>query len=91
MKLGSGWKHVGGAVYDHPTGLRVHVMGICRLASGDTVDGMRWPESDRLNRFARINGSNRKRGAMAWALSVARESNNQGCCDAGSHSQEYAS
>jgi len=73
MKLGSGWKHIGSSVYDHPTGLRVHVLGLCRLTNGSIMNGMEWPESGRLNRFVRINGSNRKRGAMAWALSITTE------------------
>ena len=44
MKL-PGWKHVGGAVYDHTSGTRVHVMGLCTLPNGESVNGMLWPES----------------------------------------------
>jgi hypothetical protein len=73
MKPGPGWKHAGGAVYDNAIGVRVHVMGLCRLPSGDLVNGMRWPESRNLNRFVRINGGNRKRGAMAWAADLTKE------------------
>jgi hypothetical protein len=67
MKPGPGWKHAGGAVYDNAIGVRVHVMGLCRLY------GMRWPERRNLDRFVRINGGNRKRGAMAWAADLTKE------------------
>lgn len=74
MKLGSGWKNVGGPVYEAPSGLRIHILGLCQLTNGELVNGMRWPESSRLNRYVLINGGNHKRGAMAWALSLVKES-----------------
>lgn len=70
MKL-PGWKRAGAApVYDHESGVRVHTTGLCRLPGGEFVWGNLWPESQRLDRFVRIHGGNRKRGAMAWALDV---------------------
>lgn len=79
MRPGPGWKNCGGPpcdpqhgpVWEHATGLRVHVSGMVRLADRTIVVGTNWPESKRLNRFIRINGGNRKRGVMAWALCVA--------------------
>lgn len=75
MKLGltpgPGWKPAGGAVFDHRSGIRVHVGGLCRLRNGTVVSGMMWPESRVFNWFVRVNGGNRKRGAMAWAIEVA--------------------
>lgn len=71
MKPGPGWKHVGGACYDLPDGTRVHEMGYCLLPDRRFISGNSWPESQRFWRFVRINGGNRKRGAMAWARSLA--------------------
>jgi hypothetical protein len=72
---GPGWTRAGIApVYDHVSGVRVHVTGLCRLASGEMIWGRRWPECQILDRMIRINGGNRKRGAMAWSLAKAQES-----------------
>lgn len=57
------------AVYEHDSGARLHVMGYLRLPDGSEVSAFNWPESSTLARFIRINGGNRKRGAMAWARS----------------------
>ena len=65
---GLGWEHVGGAVWDHATGVRIHTSGMCRLPSGEYVVGTEWPTIQRLGRMVRINGGNRRRGVMAWAL-----------------------
>jgi hypothetical protein len=69
MKL-HGWKHLGGSVYEHRDGTRVHLLGLCRLPSGTHVMNS-WPESQSWDRFVRINGGNTRRGAMAWARDVA--------------------
>jgi hypothetical protein len=69
QKPGPGWKYVGSAVWDHKSGLRLHIMGLCRLPNGEEVNGFRWPESRELDRWIRIAGGNRRRGAMLWALS----------------------
>lgn len=64
---GPGWRHIAGSVYEHQSGIRTHVVGIC--ARGDVVVmGTNWPESRELYRMIRINGGNRRRGVMAWAL-----------------------
>jgi len=67
-KPGPGWKRAGIApVSEHISGIRVHVFGMYRI--GQTwVDGTQWPESQEMHRYIRINGGNRKRGVMAWAL-----------------------
>jgi hypothetical protein len=67
MRPGPGWRCVWGPVWDHASGLRVHVGGECRL-DGRIICGGLWPEFRELDRFIRINGGNRKRGTMAWAL-----------------------
>lgn len=70
MKL-PGWKHLNGSVYEHRDGTRVHLLGLCRLPNGTYVTNS-WPESQRWDRFVRINGGNVRRGAMAWARDVAK-------------------
>lgn len=68
---GLGWTKPGIApVYDHVSGVRIHVAGHCQLPNGSIVVGTRWPESKSLSRFVRINGGNRRRGVMAWALQL---------------------
>lgn len=73
LRPGPGWKHLGGPVYEHQSGWRIHAMGICGFPVDPLFDGRRWPESRELERMIRINGGNRKRGVMAWALNVLRE------------------
>lgn len=74
LRPGPGWTKLSPAVYDHaPTGIRIHLHGIYRNPQSVIVDGDRWPESQRFNRFVRIAGGNRKRGTMLWALNHHRE------------------
>ena len=68
-KPGPGWKHLGGAVWEHPRGGRIHTYGVVRMRCGKWLDGARWPQSRDVFRFVQINGGSRKRGLMAWALS----------------------
>lgn len=67
-KPGPGWKHMGGVVWEHCSGVRIHVAGLCGMVPGTMIDGKKWPESKSLDRYIRINGGNRRRGVMAWAL-----------------------
>lgn len=48
-------------------------MGLLVLPNGTEVSGMEWPESKVLWRYVAANGGNRKRGAMAWAVSKLRK------------------
>ena len=67
-KPGPGWTRPGVApVWDHPSGIRAHLYGMYQVGQV-WVDGTEWPESLRLNWYIRVNGGNRKRGVMAWAL-----------------------
>ena len=70
---GPGWKHLGGAVYEHASGVRIHVAGLCGKQGGEPVVVNRWPVSSELNRFVRIAGGNRRRGMMAFAFRLMRE------------------
>ena len=67
VRPGRGWTHVAGSVYDHVSGVRLHLLGMVRLPNGDHVSANEWPESSSVWHFVRCNGGNRKRGLMAWA------------------------
>jgi hypothetical protein len=70
MRPGAGWRHVGGACYDHSE-VRIHLGGLARFhLSGNVVDGNRWPESQHLRFAIRMCGGNQKRGTMVWALNL---------------------
>ena len=69
LRPGPGWKHVAGAVWDHDSGIRIHVGGLSGVIGGTVIDGTRWPECRDLDWMIAVNGGNRKRGVMAWALS----------------------
>ena len=67
IRPGPGWSKLAGAVYQHRTGLRIHIYGLCWWIGGRLVRGRLWPESQWLDLFIRANGGNRRRGVMAWA------------------------
>ena len=68
---GPGWTRAGIApVYDHDSGIRVHVLGSVRLNGGRWINGKRWPESRAMYRCIWICGGNRKRGVMAYARAM---------------------
>ena len=70
IRPGHGWKHAGGSVYDHNSGLRLHLLGLCRLPSGELMEDRDSAQYRLLSRLIRINGGNRKRGMMAWAMNL---------------------
>jgi hypothetical protein len=57
-------------VYDHVSGVRLHLLGLVRLPTGEQVSANEWPESSAVWRYEQLNGGNRKRGLMAWARSL---------------------
>ena len=71
MKL-PGWKPLGGAVYEHTSGIRAHAYGVCGLSPEPLVFGNQWPESQCLDHFVRLCGGNRRRGVLAWAMHLLR-------------------
>jgi hypothetical protein len=71
MRPGNGWKHIGGAVWEHTSKIRIHLLGMIRLPSGEFVSAATYPNWEAVHRMIRINGGNRKRGLMVWALSYA--------------------
>lgn len=71
MKL-AGWKHTGGAVWDHTSGIRIHVQCLLLRPDGSVVRGTCCTESRNLDRAVRVCGGNRKRGVMLWAMETER-------------------
>lgn len=67
LRPGRGWRHVAGAVWDHASGLRLHMLGLVRLPDGSHVSANEWPHSRDAQRAMRIAGG-RRRGLMVWAL-----------------------
>lgn len=70
IRPGAGWRHLAGAVWEHKNGTRVHLLGLIRLPDMTWVSADKWPESKDAHRMIRINGGNRKRGLMAWAMNL---------------------
>lgn len=68
IKPGPGWHHIGGPVYEHDNGARVHVAGLVKLPNGEFLSDSKWPECQGAARMIRACGGNRKRGLMAWAM-----------------------
>lgn len=68
IRPGPGWRHLGGAVYEHNGGIRVHMLGFVKLKNGKSLSASQWPESQDVARMIQINGGNRRRGLMAWAM-----------------------
>lgn len=69
-KPGAGWKHLGGAVYEHSSGARVHTGGLVRLPGPVFYELNTWPASWEMREMIRVCGGNRKRGLMAFAVSA---------------------
>ena len=63
---GNGWKHLAGSVWEHPSGLRIHLLGMARLPGGQIVS---WCFDDEYD-AKRQQGYNVKRALMVWALSL---------------------
>lgn len=69
---GNGWKAYELApVWEHASGIRIHSIGICRLADGTVINGEHWPECQTLLRAIREQGGTRRRGLMVWALAIS--------------------
>lgn len=68
MKPGSGWRHVNGLVYDHDSGIRLHLGGILKRKNGSLLSFKRLSLARETDFYIKVNGGNAKRGLMAWAL-----------------------
>jgi len=70
MRPGAGWRHLAGPVWEHTSGARIHLMGVIRLPDKTHLFLNNWRESELGRKLIRINGGNRKRGLMAWAMNL---------------------
>ena len=68
LRPGKGWKQLCGAVYEHNSGIRIHMLGLIRLPHGNILYATRWPLIEELCTLIKINGNNRKRGLMTLAI-----------------------
>lgn len=68
---GPGWTYMESAVYDHVSGIRIHISGVVQLLDGTILDGTQWPETKSLDHCIRVCGGSRRRGVMVWALKAA--------------------
>ncbi len=59
-KPGPGWRRLGGSVWQHDDGTRVHLAGLVLLANGEFVWLTSWPNSQRFSTLERIVGSRRR-------------------------------
>ena len=71
-KPGPGWTYVGSSVWDHASGMRLHMLGMLRMPLGELVSANIWPESRGVWLATRLVGGSRKRGLMLWALWVLK-------------------
>ena len=71
-KPGPGWRHLAGGVYEHQSGMRLHMLGMLRLSNGEFVNANTDAEYRTVALLTKANGGNRKRGLMAWARGVQR-------------------
>ena len=71
MRPGAGLKHLAGPVWEHVSGARIHMMGMIRLPDKTRLFLTNWRESELGRKLIRINGGNKKRGLMAWAVNLA--------------------
>lgn len=72
LKPTSGWRQLSDIVWEHDNGTRVHCGGVVRLINGDHLFLDHWNESVLGRLLVRINGGNKKRGLMAWAMNLSQ-------------------
>ena len=70
LSPGIGWTHLGGAVYEHISGTRIHIGGMVKLLDNTYLSLNNCHENELGNLLVAINGGNRKRGLMAWAVNL---------------------
>ena len=68
IRPGNGWKQLSGSVWEHSNGTRIHLIGMVKLPNGKWMSANIWTNSRDADMAIRINGGNRRRGLMAWAM-----------------------
>jgi len=76
FKPGKGWHAIGSGVYEFNGGLRIHLLGQCRLSNGTHISGNCYPDCIEMSKMIAINGGNRKRGIMTWARTLQESRRN---------------
>jgi plasmid replication initiation protein len=71
--VGPGWRQLSGSVFEHASGVRIHIYGMCLLPDGECVYRRKRPWDRFMYQCIRIHGGNRRRGIMAWALRLQAE------------------
>ncbi len=66
-----GWSHISGSVYEHKTGLRIHLLGIAKMPNGTVVDWQRWDQFKGMMSALKIQGHNHRRAMMHWAIRLS--------------------
>ena len=69
-KPGLGWRRVSNCVFEHDSGIALHVSGLLRTDEGRIVSANIWPESKLADFATLVSGGNRRRGLMLWAMAV---------------------
>lgn len=67
MRQGNGWLNYA-SVFKHNSGVKVHMLGLIKLPNGDLFNANKFPECVEVDRMIKINGGNRRRGLMAFAM-----------------------
>lgn len=68
LKPGPGWKQLKGPVWEHEKGIRIHTSGLILRINGKSAPVDEFANMGMLYKLTKINGGNRKRGLMAFAL-----------------------
>jgi len=75
LRPGPGWKHLKGPVWEYKNGIRIHTAGlVLRDQTGKTAPVDEFGHRRFLYHLIKVNGGNKKRGLMAFALNM--------CCQA---------
>jgi len=69
LRPGPGWKHLKGSVWEYKNGMRIHTGGLILRDSNGVIGPVdEFAHRSLLYRLIRINGGNKKRGLMAFAM-----------------------
>lgn len=71
MRPGPGWRYLASGVWEHTSKARIHIGGgMIRLPDKTHLTLCHWTDGELGRRLVKINGGNRKRGLMAWAMNL---------------------
>lgn len=73
IRPGPGWSELSSVVWEHIGGARIHLLGLVRMPDKSYRDANCMPQYFEASQFIKINGGNRKRGLMAWAMKLVSD------------------